>query len=57
MLKFNAIVLTLAVNFVAGGVVQADAHEKHAVLKGIKCMLCGMQVSEKHVVEYEFGND
>ncbi len=55
MLKSKAVVLAMAAGiFTMAGLAQANAHEK-VQLKGVKCMLCSMQVSEKHAVDYNGG--
>ena len=56
MLKTNAVaVMTVMGFFGTASLLFGETHEKKIDLKGVKCMLCNMQVSENHVVDYEGG--
>ncbi len=55
MLKSKAVVLAMVAGvFTMAGLAHANARDE-VKLKGVKCMLCGMQVSEKHAVDYNGG--
>lgn len=54
MLKRNALVMTVVVAVLSAfSVSRADDKENKVNLKGIKCMMCKMQVSEDAAVDYK----
>ena len=56
MLQVRVMVLTLVSGIVvATSAVQAREAHKTPALKGVKCMFCGMPVSEKYAVDYKGG--
>ncbi len=56
MVKVKAVAMMLAAGmFLTTAVANADSHDSKVKLKGVKCFLCKMQVSEKDAVDYQGG--